>query len=178
MADVTRAAMAGADATELLERVAATIRSELLFQTVAVNLLDPARRELRVVAVLGDDDARARLLGTSSPWSAWERLLTGAAERRGAFWLPAGSHEISRDITTWTPLVAAALGPDRWHPDDLLVLPLRDAAGEIVGLVSVDEPRSGVRPSDADLDMLMALADHAALALEQARRRVAPAVAV
>ena len=178
MAEVTRAAMAGADAAALLERVGATIRSELLFQTVAVNLLDPARRELRVVAVLGEDDARTHLLGTTSPWSEWERLLTPDAERRGAFWLPAGARDLSAEIATWTPLAAAALRPDQWHPDDLLILPLRDAGGDIVGVVSVDEPRSGLRPSDADLDMLMAVADHAALALEQAERRVTRAVAV
>jgi HD-GYP domain-containing protein (c-di-GMP phosphodiesterase class II) len=52
----------------------------------------------------------------------------------------------------------------------MLLLPLRDASGEVLGIVSVDEPLSGRRPDDAELRLLMAVADHAGLALEQAER--------
>jgi HD-GYP domain-containing protein (c-di-GMP phosphodiesterase class II) len=66
--------------------------------------------------------------------------------------------------------MAAAPGAESWHPDDMLLLPLRRASGEIIGVVSVDEPLSGRRPDDAELNVLMAVADHAGLALEQAQR--------
>jgi hypothetical protein len=52
----------------------------------------------------------------------------------------------------------------------MLLLPLRDSRGEVLGVISVDEPLNGLRPTDADLDVLMAVADHAALALEHLRR--------
>ncbi len=32
--------------------------------------------------------------------------------------------------------------PDSWHPDDMLLLPLHAFTGEILGVVSVDEPLS------------------------------------
>jgi diguanylate cyclase (GGDEF)-like protein len=46
---------------------------------------------------------------------------------------------------------------------------MRDLRGELIGIISVDEPVSGRRPSDDDLDVLVALSDHAALALEAMR---------
>jgi diguanylate cyclase (GGDEF)-like protein/putative nucleotidyltransferase with HDIG domain len=48
-------------------------------------------------------------------------------------------------------------------------VPLRSAAGEILGILSVDEPADGRRPDDEKLDLLVGVAQHAALALEHAQ---------
>jgi HD-GYP domain-containing protein (c-di-GMP phosphodiesterase class II) len=57
----------------------------------------------------------------------------------------------------------------------MLLLPLRGASGEVLGVVSVDEPISGRQPTDDELTILMAVADHAALALERSlERRTGP----
>jgi HD-GYP domain-containing protein (c-di-GMP phosphodiesterase class II) len=63
--------------------------------------------------------------------------------------------------------VPRALDPDAWDNDDMLLLPLRSSSGEVLGVISIDEPLSGRRPSDSDLELLMAVADHTALALER-----------
>src|SRR5204862_5078683 len=91
-------------------------------------------------------------------------------ERCGAIWLPSGSHDWSDDVTVWTPPATAASDPDGWDPEDMLLLPLRGADGEVLAVVSVDQPLSGRRPDDAELTVLMAVADHAGLALEHAKR--------
>jgi diguanylate cyclase (GGDEF)-like protein len=62
-----------------------------------------------------------------------------------------------------------AADPDAWDPNDALFVAMRDQHGSLLGIISVDEPVSGRRPSDDELDVLVALADHAALALEAAR---------
>src|SRR5581483_8645011 len=49
---------------------------------------------------------------------------------------------------------------------DALFVPLRHQDGHLLGIVSVDEPSSGRKPSDEELDVLVALADHAALAVQ------------
>ncbi len=166
MLAVSRAAVAGQGPLPVLEALAETIRSELSFHVVAVNLLDQVSQEMRIVTVLGDDDARSTLLGTSSPWSAWEPIMTPEFERCRAIWLPAGS-DWGDDIVTWTPSISAVLGPDGWHPDDMLLLPLRGQDGQILGTVSVDQPASGRRPDDEQIAYLMSVVDHAALGLEQ-----------
>jgi HD-GYP domain-containing protein (c-di-GMP phosphodiesterase class II) len=55
----------------------------------------------------------------------------------------------------------------------MLMLPLRGAGGDILGLVSVDQPLHGRRPDDSELEVLMAVADQAGLAVEQAQRDAA-----
>ena len=52
----------------------------------------------------------------------------------------------------------------------MLLLPLRDSAGEILGVISVDQPLLGRRPTREEIGVLMAVVDHAGLALEQAQR--------
>jgi diguanylate cyclase (GGDEF)-like protein len=169
MLTISRAS-SGGGAIGVLEALAEAIRSELSFQVVAVNLLDEAREQLEVVVVLGDPEARQALFGTVNPWSEWEEVMTSGHERCGAIWLPQGTHDWSDDTTVWTPIMSAPVGSDSWHPLDMLLLPLRSAAGDILGVVSVDQPLTGRRPSDADLRVLMAVADHAGLALEAAQR--------
>jgi diguanylate cyclase (GGDEF)-like protein len=108
--EVSRAA-AGGDVIAVTEALAANIRRELPFRTVAVNLLDATGTEAAVVAVVGDADAREPLL-----------------------------------------------------------LPLRAATGDLIGVVAVDEPETGLRPDDTALEVLMTVASHGALAIEQAQR--------
>ena len=132
----------------------------------------PARRRprelMRVVAVDGDEEARQALLGTSSSWAEWSALMRPENMREGALWLAAGTYQWQDEAACWTPPAAAALGPDGWHPEDMLMLPLRGAASEIIGMVSLDQPLHGRRPDDAEIAVLMAVADQAGLAIEQA----------
>ena len=76
-------------------------------------------------------------------------------------------------MATYVPPIAASADPDAWHPDDALFVPLRSAAGELLGILSVDEPASGRRPSDEELDLLVGVAQHASLALEHAQQAAA-----
>ena len=170
---VSRAAASGRGPLPVLEAVAETIRSELRFRTVAVNLREGKDDDLRVAVVLGDEGARKALLDTTNPWSSWHPLLDPRHERCGAIWLPAGEHDWAGDLSVWTPHVAPALDPDGWDSDDMLLLPLRSSSGTVLGIISVDEPLSGRRPSDAELELLMAVTDHAALAVERAIQRPA-----
>jgi diguanylate cyclase (GGDEF)-like protein len=171
MLALSRAAAARQGALPVLEALAEMIRTELSFQVVAVNVLDEERQHTYVVVVDGDEEARQALLGTSGPWSEWENLLTsGEHVRQGALWLPDGAYEWDDLSKPWTPATAAAPDPDAWHPHDMLMLPLRGASGEALGMVSVDQPLHGRRPDDSEIEVLMAVADQAGLALEQAQR--------
>ncbi|HET8980362.1 MAG TPA: diguanylate cyclase, partial [Solirubrobacteraceae bacterium] len=178
MLAVSRAAAGGQGPMPVLEALAETIRSELAFHIVSINLLDAERGELTCVLVLGDDDARRTLLGRAAPWREWESVLGSEHERCGAIWIPAGAHAWEDESLFWTPPAAAAPGPDSWDPDDMLVLPLRGQDGRILGIVSVDQPVNGRRPDDSQIAYLMAVADHAALAVAQSRRDSEQAAAV
>jgi diguanylate cyclase (GGDEF)-like protein len=171
MLAVSREAASGHGEQAILEVLARTIRSELSFQVVAVNLLDDAQQKMTCMVVLGDDEARDKLLGVSAPWEEMQALLARPDyERMGALWVPAGSYEWQDDEFFWTPSTEAVPGTDGWNPDDFLMLPIRAHDGTVIGGVSVDQPVSGLRPDDGHLALLMAVTDHAGLALEQSRR--------
>ncbi len=119
----------------VLRAVADFVRSELRYATAVVNV----RRGddmFETVVVIGDDEAR---LGQVSTWESWEPLLAPRHQRCGAYWLPAGA----------------------WLPQDALLLPLRDPMANLLGVLAVEEPLSGSRPTDEELGVLMAVADHA-----------------
>jgi diguanylate cyclase (GGDEF)-like protein len=175
MLAVSRAAAAGRGPMPVADALAETICNELSFGVVVVNLLDESREELRAAIVKGDPDARDTLLGTTSLWSDWQQLLDTYDDGQGALWLPAGSYEWDTDSPMWTPPIAPSESPDGWHPEDMLFLPLRGASGQVLGIVSVDQPVLGRRPTDDELSVLMAVADHAGLALERAYYDSSPA---
>jgi diguanylate cyclase (GGDEF)-like protein len=173
MLALSRAAASGAGVLPVLEALAHTIRSELSFQVVAINLLDDVREQMHVLLVDGDEEARQSLLGTASSWPEWAARMTPDHIREGALWLAAGTYEWGDEGACWTPPAAAAPVPDAWHPEDMLMLPLRESSDEIIGMVSLDQPLHGRRPDDAEIAVLMAVADQAGLAIEQAHRTAA-----
>ncbi len=69
--------------------------------------------------------------------------------------------------------MSVSADPDAWSPEDALFVPLRSAAGDILGILSVDEPADGRRPDGEKLDLLVGVAQHAALALEHAQEAAA-----
>jgi len=56
-----------------------------------------------------------------------------------------------------------------WDPDDLLFVPLRLPDGQIVGIMSIDDPRDGRRPTKESLAPLELFAHQAAVAIENAK---------
>jgi diguanylate cyclase (GGDEF)-like protein len=88
---------------------------------------------------------------------AWDDFavttIHGNANARGAVLAQATSLE------DWEPLLADRTGT-------AVFLPMRHSAGHLLGVLSVDEPASGRRPTDEELDVLVSLADHAALAVQ------------
>jgi diguanylate cyclase (GGDEF)-like protein len=154
----------------VLRAVARTMQACLGFGTVVVNLHRPAWDDFETVVVEGSEAAREVLLGQTSSVSDWAPLLDPRFERRGAYQIEYGTFDWSQDrLTSYIPAARPDADAGDWHPEDALFVPLRSAAGEILGILSVDEPADGRRPSDEKLDLVVGVAQHAALALEHAQ---------
>jgi diguanylate cyclase (GGDEF)-like protein/putative nucleotidyltransferase with HDIG domain len=168
--DVAKAMRTGDSLTPVLEAIARVIAGSLGFATVAVNLHRPAFDDFEVVVVHGDQGVRDFLLGTTTVWSDWEHLLTPRFERHGAYLIQEGDIDWSRDRTpVWLPDAPAGEGTDAWHPEDALLVPLRATDGTLLGILSIDEPASRKRPTEAQLEILGAVAAHASVAVENAQ---------
>jgi diguanylate cyclase (GGDEF)-like protein len=169
LVEVTRLLRAREDLPALLDAVARTIGESLGYRTVAVNLYRPEWDDFEVTTVHGNEEAKRVLLGNSRLGDEWTVLLDERFERHGAYVVPRGAVDWSSLGPSYTPDGGRACHPDAWDPEDALFVPMRDQRGLLLGIISVDEPLSGRRPTDGELEVLVALVDHAALAVEAIR---------
>ena len=150
---------AGGDLLELLPAIARTISESLGYEAVVINLYRPAWDDFSVTTVHGSDAARTQLLGQVRDLADWQRLLDERFSRRGAYVVQAGDFDWTAvdDDSSYVPALEAGSGADAWHPEDALFVPMRHTAGHLLGILSVDEPMSRRRPTDEELDVLVAL---------------------
>jgi hypothetical protein len=126
------------DLEPVLQAVARTMQACLGFGTVVVNLHRPAWDDFETVVVVGSDEASEILLGQTSSVADRAPLLDPRFERSGGYHVKEGEYDWSQDpLTTWlppTPDGSASADPDAWSPEDALFVPLRSAAGDILGI--------------------------------------------
>jgi diguanylate cyclase (GGDEF)-like protein len=168
---VSHLARSGGSLPARLDELAGTIGESLGYATVVITLFRPAWDDFSVTAVSGRPEARRALLGCTRTWDEYRPLLDDRFLRRGAYVIPAGEHDWSRSGASYTPPVEPVPDdPDAWHPDDVLLLPLKSSSGSLLGVMSVDEPTNLRRPDDDELDVLATVAEHVAFSIEGAQR--------
>jgi diguanylate cyclase (GGDEF)-like protein len=168
--EVTRLVRDDRDLSELLEGIAHTVCESLGFATVVITLYRPAWNDFEVTAVHGSADARQALIGAVRKWTDLAPLLDERFLRRGAYFI--GHDDFDWGLiqgASFVPDFEARNVPDAWHPEDALIVPLQRSDGSMLGMLSVDEPASGCKPTDEELDVLVAMAANVALALEGAQ---------
>src|SRR3989442_5935986 len=170
--EVTRLVRTEEDLPDLLAAIARTVSESLGFRTVAINLYRREWDDYVVSTVHGREEAREPLLGQVRQVADWEALLDARFLQRGAYLVPNGEFDWT-NREAFTPDVPVSDEPAAWHPEDALFVPMRGDDGALLGVLSVDEPRSGRKPSGDEIDVLVAVADHAALAVQSAREAAA-----
>ena len=171
--DVTRAVRSGAEVGSVLSTIARAVSDALGFETVVLNVHRPEWNDFYVAVVHGSDAVRQALLGSVYDIDTWKPLFHPRFRREGAYFIPSDAfdwsqHPGARFVPAGTPVVD---GPEGWHPADELFVPLERFDGQILGVMSFGDPVDGLRPSDEKLAVAVALAAHAALALETAQER-------
>ena len=168
--EVTRVVRSEEELGGLLASIARSISESLGFATVTVHLHRPAWDDFEVTTVHGSQEASERLMGDARGRDVWEPLLDERYARRGAYHVPHGEFDWEAHAPgSYVPPATGGSGPDDWHPLDALFVPLRHADDGLIGIMSVDEPVSGRVPTDEELDVLVAMANHAAIAVQSAQ---------
>jgi diguanylate cyclase (GGDEF)-like protein len=170
---VSRAVRSGADVGSVLDTIARAVSETMGFQTLVLNVYRPEWDDFYVETVYGSALVRKALLGQVYDWDSWKPLLHPKFLRAGAYFIPNDAFDWSQDkgtrfVPDGEPMFE---GPEGWHPNDELFVPLERSDGEILGVMSFGEPHSGLRPTDDQLALAVTLASHAALALEMAQER-------
>jgi diguanylate cyclase (GGDEF)-like protein/PAS domain S-box-containing protein len=157
---------------EVCAAVARTVAETLGFATVAVNLYRQDTDDYEVVTVVGNARARQTLLGQVTTATSWEPLLDPRFQHGGVYFIPSGALQWNDEPATYIPELAPQAADDEavWRADDALFAPLAGSGDRRYAIISVDEPRSGMRPDEQQLDVLSAVAAHAGLAIESSRQ--------
>ncbi len=160
----------GVRGRELLEIVATTVADAFGYGIVVLNLHRPAAGDFEAVVVHGDEAASDALMGAITTAEQFERLMIPRFELEGAYFVQAGAYDwISSSQPSFVPVLEPVEDDDAWQAQDALLVPLRHSEGELLGVLSLDVPKDGLRPTPEDLAVLSGMTAHLAQAVESAR---------
>jgi diguanylate cyclase (GGDEF)-like protein len=157
---------------DFLVTVADTMCRTCGFTTVVLNLFRPAWDDYEVAVVVGQEDSVEALMGTTIKRSSFRRIMSEAPQRiPGVFFLSEESGFWGDLEEVYTPVLTPVKHDNAWLSGDGILVFLSDADGAPLAFASMDEPASGLRPSDDDLRLISAICSHAESALESAQRK-------
>ncbi|WP_380278227.1 diguanylate cyclase domain-containing protein [Kitasatospora purpeofusca] len=145
------------------------------FDAAAVSLVRPDG-DLVVAAVWELEESAmggpSVLLGQVGSRESWDRLL-GVSDHWGTLrFLPYDrGWAVASDIPRWIGDGPMPVYANDWHPADGLLAPMYSAGGDLLGVLSVDRPRSGKRPGAWTREALEMFSLQASIAIGNARLR-------
>lgn len=155
-----------------LEAIAFGLQEAVGFNVVMISVLDQNTRRLRRTAAAGVPLQVFEQARRVEPlWEKLANVLRDEFRISQSYFLP---HEQAAELTeslqtiSVTKTVPANADSTTWHPDDMLVVPLRSPQGgkEPIGVLTLDDPRSGLRPDRNTVEVIEIFANQAALAIE------------
>jgi diguanylate cyclase (GGDEF)-like protein len=169
--DLTRTADA-APLRRVLEAAGEAIATSTGFQLVYMSVYRPEYDDYAAMFVRGRPELSPP---EPSPPPIPRDFLTGLPgtpeQRAPGIYFVAGTPGMwEGDPHFYPSRTRPADGPEAWRAEDLLLVLLEDVDGKPLGLLSLDEPTSGMRPSDDELPLLRAICLHVEQALRTAKR--------
>ena len=146
------------------------------FDEVAVYLSAPGDDVFRAHAVVGRDEARDQaILDTPVPTAAFAALMPERYQLGCAFFVDHREHEYTpEELALFPRSLPARDGPvpreGGWTPGDKLLVPLRDRANRMIGVLDLADPGDGRLPTLDLAKELEVFATFAAAAVESARQ--------
>lgn len=157
---------------DVLEEIAYAIQESVGFNLVLISVLEGDPPRLRRMAAAGlPVDVVEQMKRTTQPWSALQTVMRDEFRISQSYYIPAEEQAHWRGVLDVYEREIAEIHrePGRWHPQDMLIVPLLGPGGEVRGILSVDEPRDGRVPDRATIEALETFAVQAAVAVENAR---------
>lgn len=156
---------------QVLEQIARGV-VKVGFQAAAITVADRGADTMSVRAVAGIEGAdRDKILGAPRRWADFDPLLQERFRISGSYLVCHGEFDWDAHYKgSYVDVVSPdnVRGPGYWHPEDALLVPLRDTQGKPIGMISVDAPVDGLLPDLSAIWTLEAFANQAAVAIENA----------
>ena len=159
------------DLRRRLKTIAEAVR-ELGWRRVVIHLKNENLETIELVSAGLSPEDEKYLWNHMSPGHVWQERLGPKFERYrlGEFYYLPWSDPYVREQFKYA--LSSKISPEEmvdWNPDDLLYIPLRLPDGRIVGVISIDDPVDGRRPTKESLAPFELFAHQAAVVIENAR---------
>ena len=154
---------------DTLRAIAQGISQSTPFRVVLVSLYEPDSGLLRRVAGAGiAPETLAELMSRKQPLGSLRQLMKPEFRISQSYYIPADA----------TPVLPADIHyvyaggytdtqakQNAWNADDFLLIPVEDAQGKPLGLISLDDPSNGLRPDRVAIESAELFAAQAAQAI-------------
>jgi PAS domain S-box-containing protein len=161
----------------VLDDVAHAIQETVGFDVVVISLVEgdpstPGALMLRRVAAAGVPvTVFEEMKATRSPWAVAEAAMRDEFRISQSYYFPAERLEVVAGMDTYetSKIPPGPRQPGQWHPNDMLLIPLRGSDGQPLGMISVDDPRDRRIPTRSTIETFEVFANQAAVAIENNR---------
>jgi GAF domain-containing protein/signal transduction histidine kinase len=157
---------------DILERIIHAIPDVVGFNRALLSWIEGDPPYLRRVASAGVPLAVFKQLQrVCQPLAKLEAVMRDEYRISNSYFIPHDRQEDwEKDLAIYMPLGGEEKWPEgKWHPDDMLLVPLRSVDGAILGLLSVDDPQDLLVPTRRTIETLELFANQASVAIENSR---------
>ena len=154
----------------LLRQIVESISSCIGFRVAVLNLVRDDAAEMERAAFVGvahDEELRMR----AAPPTLTRMLSLMRSEFRisQSYFIPYDYAYLLRGLEVNVPNIIWQ-GGDSWHPEDALLVPLvSPRENKLLGILSLDDPENGQRPTIETIEIVELFANQAALGIDNAR---------
>ena len=171
--EVSRALRSDRPLDDILEEIAYAVEETVGFNVVLVGVLEGSPSYNRWVAAAGIPIPTFETMKqTRRLWFDVAGVMSDEFRISQSYYIPAEQQQHWRgrlDVYEYEEAESVVREPGRWHPQDVLLVPLVGPGGDTHGLLSVGQPRDGHVPDRSVIEALEIFAAQAALAVENVR---------
>ncbi len=171
--EVSRALRSDRPLDDVLEEIAYAVEETVGFNVVLISVLEGSPPENRWAAAAGIPiPTFERMKQMRRSWFDVVEVMSDEFRISQSYYIPAEQQQHWRgrlDVYEYEESEDTAREPGRWHPQDVLLVPLVGPGGDTRGILSVGQPRDGRMPDQSVIEALEIFAAQAGLAVENVR---------
>jgi GAF domain-containing protein len=164
---------------QALQIIARGIREATPFRVVLISMVEQETAQLKRITGVGiPQETLIELLSRKQPLASIQQMMRPEFKVSHSYFIPADKapvippelHSVTLDVSTSAP-VKADDPSDLWKSEDFFLVPLENAEGEIIGLISLDDPANGLRPDRAAIEAVEVFATQSSFLISNILRQ-------
>jgi PAS domain S-box-containing protein len=158
----------------VLNLIASGIKDATPFSTVLISIVEAETNLMRRVTAVGvPQESMNELLTRKQPVETAQQLMKPEFKISHSYFIPADQTPVTTSdvhVVTLDPTLSGNMS-EIWNTDDVLLSPLESTDGQMIGLITLDNPKDGLRPDLATIEAIEVFASQASLIINNSTRQ-------